>query len=597
MAYRDDVFARLLTFGPVGVQLLWCHPDVAQAAAEAFDARDASEALSRPSDDRLSSVRLAVAVLQAGGDRELARSVLIDAFDAADPLVRAIAGRFAWVLADRAGLDAVTAAADRHPDLAFAVDALRAHLEEVEAGTLGDTPTTDPLTLGPRAREAVASGQLERARRAAEQILEDQPYDAVAIYALGAALAPEDPVAARFLLGAAAEKTDNDDVPELPDAPDRLAAIDGPEGPETVGRVLRFATAWRTYGCEDLLHGGALAIAGRSPSLEPLSAYVLSTWTDDVAALEAAAARWPAIPSIRSRLAQVTEDGEAIRTALVADLRRGLSPTPLEAQIEAAIAREPVTVARELAASAEAAYEAKDFARAVTLADASLADDPTAFTPNQVKALALTFSERLAEAVDAYTTGRAARRGSGGSRRPWRTCAARWRPTRSTPRTCSPTTGSRASAGRRRSRASPRRIPTPSRCPPTGPPSTRPRRWAGRSTPRTVASSTRRSRSRSRRRGRRAGRTRGQWRRRRRRGRPGRRRSPVTSTGRRSWRRRRVARPSGPRSPRGSGATCTRRRGSFASSGASSTSRGRRTSGARRSAGPRAIRGWWPAAS
>jgi hypothetical protein len=418
---HGERWLRLLTFSAQGCQLLLAdEPELAAGLRVAFGAREIGELLGTPSDDPQEIVQLvgvAAALLQSGAcagqpQQQAARELLLSRLLSPDPIVRRLAGALSWTLADEAGLQALRAAAERFPDLLFAVHTLQEQLQEQAAGTLHDLPTTDTFELARRAMEAAGAGQLQRARRAAELLLEQQPWDKEGIYALGVGLSEENSLAAAFLLGAVST--------EHPDAGARAAALRDltvtPEQREAAEQlVLRSVREWRRYGCGELCHGGALALDGALPSLQPLFTYLRGSWSSELELLEAAAKMAPGVPRIALRWLEVLEQSAPARASLalaelVARLRKGPLPTPLEQQIEAALAGdgEPITLGSLLTRQAKAAYEAKDHDRALQLAAEALEHAPGDPVALQVRALAFTFSERLEEALVAYTDALAA---------------------------------------------------------------------------------------------------------------------------------------------------------------------------------------------
>jgi hypothetical protein len=426
---EDDRWLRLLTFSAQGCQLLLAdEPELAAGLRVAFGAREIGEVLALPSDDPAEIVQLvgyAAALLQSGvcrgqPEEQAARELIIARLVSQDPIVRRLAGVLSWTLADEAGLEAVRAAAERFPDLLFAVDTLHQQLHEQAAGTLHDLPTTDTLELARRAREAAGQGQLERAKRTAELLLERQPWDSEGVYALGVGLSEDNPLAAAFLLGAASTAEDDAGQPEFPDAAARMAQLrELPVTPEqqqaTEQLVLKFVRQWRGYSCAALSYGGAQALDGKLPSLQPLFSYLLGAWSSQIERLEQAAKLAPGVPQITLRWLEQLEQSEPERAragmdALVEQLRQGLAPTPLEQQLEATLTGEgePLTLGSLLARQAKAAYEAKDYDRAMQLATQALEHTPAELTALQVRALAATFSGRLEESLGAYAEALAA---------------------------------------------------------------------------------------------------------------------------------------------------------------------------------------------
>lgn len=411
VAGDGEGFVRWMSFTAEGGELLVCEAPLAEAVAAAFDAIDVEEALR--SDDPVGVVGLAASAVRVGGP-PVAREALLAHLDYADPIVRRLAGRFVWMLGADA-LPSVRAAAERHPDLGFALGMLEQHSFEAAAGTLDDLPTTDTFVLAERALEAALAGQLERARRAAEPLLEDQPYNHQGIYALGVASVDDNPLVAAFLLGAVAEvRRYDDEALEFPDVAERLAAVR--DRPVTdahraagVDVVLRFVGAWVSSSSLELSRGGALAIRGHLPELEALSTFLVARWTNEPTGLAAAAALAPGVPWFRSQLLQVLDEldperADRERAVLIADLREGIRQSPLDERIDLAVRgfRDPVTASSELGRRASAAYARKDHDRAVAFADEALVLDPHDVAANQVRALAFTFSDRFLAAIGAY---------------------------------------------------------------------------------------------------------------------------------------------------------------------------------------------------
>jgi hypothetical protein len=405
--WGDDGGVALLQLPGHGVALLRCdgHDTVLEAVAEAYDTTDALALLEAPGADPIRAVGLASAVLQLGCPSEAARARMLDGLSSDDPLVRWFSGRRCRLRGD-AGAST----------LADPVEHLERWIREQQPEARRDVLEVDPYTLAERALEAAAAGQLERARSAAEPLLEEEPDNAAGIYALGVALSHDEPLAAAFLLGAVSRVREGAHL-RFPDASERVTALrertaEAEAGPTCVDLVLRTVAAWRRYGRGDLAYQGSAGVCGRLRELEPLVVFLLGEGGDvegvgDAALLEAAARAAPGVTRMASQHVEAVAAvdpaaADALMGELVARLRRGIEPTAVEARIEAALGA-PVTLREVLGRWARAAYDAGEHDVAAARAEDGLMSFPHDPLLNEVRAMALTFSDRLAEACHAYT--------------------------------------------------------------------------------------------------------------------------------------------------------------------------------------------------
>jgi tetratricopeptide (TPR) repeat protein len=351
---------------------------------------------------------------------------------------------------DEEVVDAVAAAAERHAELVPAHARIKSFWVAREDGTLGDHDTDDRYELLSRAREGAQAGKWRRVAKAMDALLAESPWDAEGLYLRALAHEGEgELLQALFLLGAAEpelvgserlqrvaargeEGDDDDDVEsdeeEVEDADisndtiavarEKLAALrerTGDESAEARAQVIAWATRylheWESRMQVGAVHGGAKALHGKLPELDPLFAFIVGRYDGDEAMLRTALEGAPDAPSVLLAIAHaVLERDEAEGLGKMHELRERLREpaelSPAARAIEDFVAargdKYRATEASIVEILAKRAYDAKSYDEAAVLADELCVLDPNTGLGWQLRANARIFALKHEESIAAY---------------------------------------------------------------------------------------------------------------------------------------------------------------------------------------------------
>lgn len=358
-----------------------------------------------------------------------------------DRALRYLAAEVVSLAIDRHGAELLARASESFPDLAPARDLVLRMCEAEADGTLGDAPTDDWWELEQRARAGAAAGQWKRVVAASEALLASSADHVQGLYYRG--LAHEafgEPVLALAYFGACAAELeleisvnadddddgfddgggDDDDDDEqrenralLSDARSKIASLrervlstsEAERAAEEDALVARLL-AWQD-GEAGLAAGAADALAGVYPTLDPLFLFLRGSYHSNLELVDRAYQTAKDSLAVELRRAELLRKSDRPSAklafeALLTKLRRnGVHEPSSLARLIARFAGTPA-LADVLEQLARVSLEEEDRVRALELAEELLKLNPDSASGWQVRAHALLFEHRYAEAAEAY---------------------------------------------------------------------------------------------------------------------------------------------------------------------------------------------------